>query len=328
MPVIASCLIEPNSILSQLQPPNAPTTHNTTACGEAVDLALASTLPVALDPRLLAGAHTHLVGPYRLAWLDGRLAPPRSEEAERRRREEAAKDPEERDLEMLEADDDAPPPPGQQQHQQQAAADGDAQGEQQQQQGGQVAPAQHEPLQLAPGGVDAAALEAAMARGGPEAAAAVLAAAAAGGDNGGIFIGDVRLSEVKQALARAGIPSAFRAGKLLCAGAVVVSRGAGADEGVLEIEGPLSDDYYRMWVPLLLGVWTLGGWVGLEGWGCRGLLRRVGSSRRKVPTHPAQSLILPVPLSTLAAQTRCGLWPGGPLFLGGGGRRMRCNAGV
>lgn len=52
--------------------------------------------------------------------------------------------------------------------------------------------------------------------------------------------------QVKQALARAGIPSAFRAGKLLCAGAVVISRSADGDEGALEIEGPLSDDYYRM----------------------------------------------------------------------------------
>jgi hypothetical protein len=85
-----------------------------------------------------------------------------------------------------------------------------------------------------------------------------------------VFLGDVQLSEVKQALARAGVASAFRAGKLLCTGAVVVGRSAGAGGAAggaaagaagatsaaqqqqqagppaLTIEGPLSDEYYRV----------------------------------------------------------------------------------
>ncbi|KAI8462590.1 MAG: beta-lactamase-like protein [Monoraphidium minutum] len=184
--------------------------------GEVVPLSLARTFPVSLHPHLLSGATSHLLGQYTLAWLDARLAeePPAAAAA----------------AEMAEADGQQLPEGG----------------------GGGGSPGSEPPapaalrLQLVPGGADGSALEAALERGGPEAVAALLADVAAGGDHGGIFIGDVRLSEVKQALAKAGIASAFRAGKLLCAGAVVVGRGAGGDDGVLEIEGPLSDDYYRV----------------------------------------------------------------------------------
>lgn len=66
------------------------------------------------------------------------------------------------------------------------------------------------------------------------------------GDHGGIFIGDVKLSEVKQALAAAGIASEFRAGGVLvCAGVVRVRRGEGG-EGQLLMEGPLCDMYYAV----------------------------------------------------------------------------------
>eukprot|EP00877_Chromochloris_zofingiensis_P014690 jgi/Chrzof1/9475/Cz04g04140.t1 len=66
------------------------------------------------------------------------------------------------------------------------------------------------------------------------------------GGHGGIFIGDVKLSEVKQALAAAGIPSGFQsAGALLCAGSVLVRKAPDA-EGQLVMEGPLSEDYFKV----------------------------------------------------------------------------------
>jgi hypothetical protein len=65
------------------------------------------------------------------------------------------------------------------------------------------------------------------------------------GDHGGIFIGDVKLSEVKEALAAAGIASEFRAGVLVCAGVVRVKRGEGG-QGQLLMEGPLCDNYYAV----------------------------------------------------------------------------------
>jgi len=227
----------------------------TPGCGEALSLSLASTMPLALDPHLTSGTHAHKVGQYWLAWLDGRLAPPVGQVADA---PSAAgqEEPEQQqpgggaDADMSDA---AAQPAAPQQEggaggdgQQPAAAAAAAAGEAGEGDDDAAQAAARAPLQLVPGGVDAAELQAALDRGGPGAAAALLAAAASGSGNGGIFIGDVKLSEVKQALARAGIPSAFRAGKLLCAGAVVVSRGSGGDDGVLEIEGPLSEDYYRM----------------------------------------------------------------------------------
>eukprot|EP00879_Flechtneria_rotunda_P022632 GHRR01023899.1.p1 GENE.GHRR01023899.1~~GHRR01023899.1.p1 ORF type:complete len:241 (+),score=88.55 GHRR01023899.1:369-1091(+) len=65
------------------------------------------------------------------------------------------------------------------------------------------------------------------------------------GDHGGIFIGNVKLSEVKQALAAAGIPSEFRGGGRLVAAGVLVVRRDGP-EGQLIMEGPLCADYFRV----------------------------------------------------------------------------------
>lgn len=55
----------------------------------------------------------------------------------------------------------------------------------------------------------------------------------------------MRLSELRGALAAAGIASEFHGGALYCAGRVVVRRG-GSEEGGLVVEGPLSADYYRV----------------------------------------------------------------------------------
>ena len=74
---------------------------------------------------------------------------------------------------------------------------------------------------------------------------------AAAGGYGGVFIGDVKLSELKKALERVGIPSEFYGGALHCAGKVVVSRrgGGGGDGGGgygLSVEGALCVEYYKV----------------------------------------------------------------------------------
>ena len=56
--------------------------------------------------------------------------------------------------------------------------------------------------------------------------------------------GDVKLSELKAALGRAGIGADFYAGMLVCAGRVTIKRtDIGGD---LLIEGAMSEDYYRI----------------------------------------------------------------------------------
>jgi len=81
-------------------------------------------------------------------------------------------------------------------------------------------------------------------------AANVNISAAAG--YGGVFIGDVKLSELKKALELVGIPSEFYGGALHCAGRVVVTRrggggGGGGDGGYgLSVEGALCSEYYKV----------------------------------------------------------------------------------
>jgi hypothetical protein len=75
-------------------------------------------------------------------------------------------------------------------------------------------------------------------------AGGMLDEAAAVGDHGGIFIGDVKLSEVKQALAAVGVPSEFRGGRLVVGGSLVVRRDG--PEGRLLMEGPLCEDYFTV----------------------------------------------------------------------------------
>jgi cleavage and polyadenylation specificity factor subunit 2 len=70
--------------------------------------------------------------------------------------------------------------------------------------------------------------------------------AAAGTDHGGIFIGDVKLSEVKEALANSGIASEFRSGALVCCGGIVRVIRADGEEGHLVMEGPLSEEYFKV----------------------------------------------------------------------------------
>ena len=60
---------------------------------------------------------------------------------------------------------------------------------------------------------------------------------------GGIFIGDVKLSQLKRALGAANIGSRFAGGGLYCDGQVLVKRG---EAGGLVIEGSLGDEYYKI----------------------------------------------------------------------------------
>uniref|UniRef100_A0A061R5T7 Cleavage and polyadenylation specificity factor subunit 2 n=1 Tax=Tetraselmis sp. GSL018 TaxID=582737 RepID=A0A061R5T7_9CHLO len=65
-----------------------------------------------------------------------------------------------------------------------------------------------------------------------------------GSSSGSVFIGDVRLSAVKQALAEAGVQAEFSGGVLVCSSNVMVRRGS--EDGELVLEGPLCSDYYKI----------------------------------------------------------------------------------
>ncbi|XP_045595485.1 probable cleavage and polyadenylation specificity factor subunit 2 [Procambarus clarkii] len=59
-----------------------------------------------------------------------------------------------------------------------------------------------------------------------------------------VFINDIRLSEFKQVLSRAGINSEFNAGILWCANGTLALKKQ--DSGSISLEGPLSSDYYEI----------------------------------------------------------------------------------
>lgn len=70
------------------------------------------------------------------------------------------------------------------------------------------------------------------------------AAEASGGSQGGVFIGDVRLSEVRKALSEAGITAEWYGGMLVCSGPVTIK--VGSQDGQVQLEGALCDDYFRI----------------------------------------------------------------------------------
>lgn len=65
-----------------------------------------------------------------------------------------------------------------------------------------------------------------------------------GSGRGGVFIGDVKLSQLKRALAKANIAAEFHAGGLYCDGDILVRRQG--DDGGLVLEGSLSDQYFKI----------------------------------------------------------------------------------
>ncbi|KAL0041377.1 hypothetical protein WJX79_001220 [Trebouxia sp. C0005] len=70
------------------------------------------------------------------------------------------------------------------------------------------------------------------------------AAEASGSSQGGVFIGDVRLSEVRKALSEAGITAEWYGGMLVCSGPVTIK--VGTQDGQVQLEGALCDDYFRI----------------------------------------------------------------------------------
>ena len=64
--------------------------------------------------------------------------------------------------------------------------------------------------------------------------------------SGGVFIGDVKLSEIRSALLKAKIPSEFSGGALYCEGPLVIRRSSDDSETGLTLEGPLSEQFYRV----------------------------------------------------------------------------------
>lgn len=71
---------------------------------------------------------------------------------------------------------------------------------------------------------------------------------AACGDHGGIFIGNVQLSQLKSALSHAGFPCEFMRGgqpqRLLVCGSLIVTTDTA--DGQLVMEGPLCDEYFSV----------------------------------------------------------------------------------
>jgi len=59
---------------------------------------------------------------------------------------------------------------------------------------------------------------------------------------GGIFIGDVKLSQLRRALMKASISSEFYAGGLYCEGDIIVKR----TDGGLVLEGAVTDQYFAI----------------------------------------------------------------------------------
>ncbi|XP_037780059.1 probable cleavage and polyadenylation specificity factor subunit 2 [Penaeus monodon] len=59
-----------------------------------------------------------------------------------------------------------------------------------------------------------------------------------------VFINDIRLSEFKQVLSRAGISSEFNAGILWCANGTLALKKQ--ESGSLSLEGPMSADYFEI----------------------------------------------------------------------------------
>jgi trimeric autotransporter adhesin len=249
--------------------------------GESVDLVLAPAFRVRVGPGVVAkgvgaadeeqgvgtgedddannagarGGKLHAIGGYSLAWISGTL---KALQVDGDQQQQPAADGDARsddeggggrarvkkeggggaaateDAAMAEADDSA------------AAAAGVKQ-EQQEEQAAPLGLASAEPLLPWPQP------RLALAAGAPPLPPAAAQAAAAAGE-GSVFIGDVRLSELRQALAAAGVAAEFRAaaggaaaaggGVLACAGGVRVRRDRAGGE--LLVEGPLCDEYFRV----------------------------------------------------------------------------------
>jgi hypothetical protein len=224
--------------------------------GETVTMPLAPSYPVAISSALLQGLSKHTLTSgnitYDVAWLDGEISARANNtgstgDASAPGSNSGAAAAAAAAVQGMDAD---PAfillPPGS------TAAAQDSSQQQQQHSGGSVLQGAGSAAAAAAAndehvdGVEAMDIDraAAASSGGSVASRLDDAAAAVVGDHGGIFIGDVKLSEVKQALAAVGVPSEFRGGRLVVGGSLVVRRDG--PEGQLLMEGPLSDDYFKV----------------------------------------------------------------------------------
>jgi len=61
-----------------------------------------------------------------------------------------------------------------------------------------------------------------------------------------VFVGEIKLSDLKQALSKAGFRTEISGGVLVCNQSVIITKdGDGANSKIL-IEGTLGDDYYKI----------------------------------------------------------------------------------
>ena len=77
------------------------------------------------------------------------------------------------------------------------------------------------------------------------AAAVAVATAASKERRRSAFVGDLKLTDFKIALASAGVAAEFRGGALVCAEGTVCVRKSAESEN-LQVEGALSDAFYRV----------------------------------------------------------------------------------
>jgi hypothetical protein len=161
--------------------------------------------PLVVGEQLYEAAHLHPVAAedkeqYQVAWVTGRVQPADSA-AEQADQQAAAAAP-------AAAQQQQPQPPPQQQQQLANGTGGASQASQPQPQ--QQLAWQPPVMQLVPDSAAAASSAAAKAPVDGDGDGADDADVAEGGGHGGIFIGNVQLSSLKEALAKSGLSSAFR----------------------------------------------------------------------------------------------------------------------
>ena len=187
---------------------------------ETIEIPMDPSFRVEISDTLLDTVEMHAVGGYELAWVDGRLGPQRSnlQGDEGTETGESGRAADRDDTDAVQAD---------------ARKSGAVEKKENVHGEGLNV----EEMQALP------VLEA--RRAGDETSLGHDASAASAGNSyGGVFIGDVRLSELRKALATQGIASEFRGGALYCAGQVVVKRRG--EGGGLVLEGAGSTSFYRV----------------------------------------------------------------------------------
>lgn len=182
--------------------------------GQEIDVAVGSSFPIELSEKLMKAADMHAVSGYELAWVNGEIGPP--EDGHVAMQEEGGGSG---GASTSAAASILPT----------AGASGDQR-------------LAVEPLMtLIPRSLPAIGAGAAPVAG---PSSSIDGNNDGGASYGGVFIGDVRLSELRKALAAAGVRAEFHGGALYCAGQVVVRRRG--EGGGLVLEGAMGDAYYKV----------------------------------------------------------------------------------